>query len=318
VNWLLNLFRNKSNKKKQTMIRKVFKGKQNALHVKEPMELIHFLGIHFNGKSRSDLKSMLSHKQVCVNDTPVLRFDHPLLEGDMITFTTGKVEHELRHPKLKIVYEDDYLIVVEKEEGLLSVATGTGRDETTAFSLLADYQKEKNPRNRLFIVHRIDRETSGVMMFVKTREVQEALRDNWNESVTERVYIAVVEGVPEKEEDTIVSYLHEDRSYRVHSYKKDDGTGKVAITHYRVIRKNDRLAMLKVELETGRKNQIRVHMQDIGHPIVGDLKYGALASPMGRIGLHAQVLEFIHPVTKKILRFETPIPKKFNALFVRK
>ncbi|MDR0844452.1 MAG: RluA family pseudouridine synthase [Tannerella sp.] len=300
------------------MIRKVFKGKQNALRVKEPMELMTFLGIHFNGKSRSDLKFMLSHKQVCVNGAPVLRFDHPLLEGDTITFTTGKVEHELRHPKLKIMYEDDYLIVVEKEEGLLSVATGMGREETTAFSLLADYQKEKNPRNRLFIVHRIDRETSGVMMFVKTREAQEVLRDNWNESVTERVYIAVVEGAPKRTEDTVVSYLHEDRSFRVHSNQKDDGRGKEAITHYRVIRQNDRYAMLKVELDTGRKNQIRVHMQDIGHPIVGDLKYGASSSPIGRIGLHAQVLAFVHPITKEILRFETPIPKKFNALFDRK
>jgi 23S rRNA pseudouridine1911/1915/1917 synthase len=183
---------------------------------------------------------------------------------------------------------------------------------------LADYQKENNPRNRLFIVHRIDRETSGVMMFVKTREVQDALKDSWNESVIERVYIAVVEGTPDKAEDTVVSYLHEDRSFRVHSNQTDDGRGKEAVTHYRVIRQNDRYAMLKVELDTGRKNQIRVHMQDIGHPIVGDLKYGASSSPIGRIGLHAQVLAFVHPKTKEILRFETPIPRKFNALFDKK
>jgi 23S rRNA pseudouridine1911/1915/1917 synthase len=299
------------------MIKKVFKGKQSAIRVKEPMDLMAFLGIHFNGKSRNDLKFMLSHKQICVNDSPVSRFDHPLQTGDVITITTGRMKHELRHPKLKIVFEDDYIIVVDKEEGLLSVATGEGREETTAFSLLANYQQEKNPRNRLFIVHRIDRETSGLMMFVKTREVQEALRDNWNESVTERVYIAVVEGVPYKEEDTIVSYLYEDRSFRVHSSRSDDGRGKEAITHYRVIRKSDRYAMLKVELDTGRKNQIRVHAQDIGHSIVGDIKYGASSSPIGRICLHAQVLAFLHPVTKEILRFETPVPKKFKALFAK-
>jgi 23S rRNA pseudouridine1911/1915/1917 synthase len=296
------------------MIQKVFKGKPNTICVKEPMDLTQFFDIHFKGKSRSDLRSMLSHKQVCVNDVPVSALSHQLQAGDTVAITTGKVEHKLRHPKMKIVFEDDYLLVIDKKEGLLSVATGSGREETTAFSILLDYLQEKNPRSRLFIVHRIDRETSGLMMFVKTREVQAALRDNWNDSVTERVYIAVVEGVPDKEEDTIISYLHEDRSFKVHSNKRDDGRGKEAITHYRVIRKNDHYAMLKVELDTGRKNQIRVHTHDIGHPIVGDIKYGASSSPLGRIGLHAQVLAFVHPVTKETLRFETPIPKAFNSL----
>jgi 23S rRNA pseudouridine1911/1915/1917 synthase len=297
------------------MIKKVFKAKENAMRVKADMELSAFLDIHFKGKSRSDLKNMLTRKRICVNGIPATRFDQPLKTGDSITVITGKVEHKLHHPQLKIVFEDDYVIVVEKEEGLLSVATGSGRDDITAFSILADYQLEKNSRNKLFIVHRIDRETSGLMMFVKTRDVQTVLRDNWNESVTERVYLAVVEGVPERQEDTIVSYLQEDRSFIVHSHRRDDGHSKQAITHYRVIRKNADYAMLKVELDTGRKNQIRVHMQDIGHSIVGDFKYGASASPLGRIGLHAQSLAFIHPVTKEELRFETPVPKKFSALF---
>jgi 23S rRNA pseudouridine1911/1915/1917 synthase len=296
------------------MAKKISEEKQNLLRVKEPMELIAFLNIHFNGKSRNDFKLMLSRRQVCVNGSSVSRLDHPLSAGDTVTIITGKAENVFRHPKMKIVFEDNYLIVIEKDEGLLSVATGVGREETTAFGILSNYVKRKNPHNRLFIVHRIDRETSGLMMFVKTREIQTTLRDNWKENITERVYVAVVEGIPEKAEDMVVSWLHENKSFRVYSSQADDGTGKEAVTHYRIIRKNDRYAMLKVELDTGRKNQIRVHLQDIGHPIAGDIKYGASSSPMGRIGLHAQILAFVHPVTKEVLRFESPIPKKFNIL----
>jgi len=299
---------------------KKFKGerlKQTSLAVKEPIELMSFLGIHFNGKSRSALKSLLSHKQVCVNGNPETRFNHLLQVGDSVTLNTGKVAYELKNSRVKIVFEDDYLVVIEKSEGLLAVATDERKEETTAFSILQNYLKKKDPRNRLFVVHRIDRETSGLIMYAKSKDVQLALQDNWHENVTERVYLAVVEGVPEKEEDTIISYLHESKAFKIHSSYSDQD-GKEAITHYRVVRKNEDYAMLKVELETGRKNQIRVHMQEIGHPIIGDKKYGAGISPIGRIGLHARVLAFKHPVTHEVMRFETPIPRKFNALFVPK
>jgi 23S rRNA pseudouridine1911/1915/1917 synthase len=292
------------------------KAKQTTLRVKEPMELMAFLSIHFNGKSRNALKSMLSNKQVCVNGTPVSQFNHLLQPNDSITIQTTKRGYELNHSKVKIVHEDDSLIVIEKSEGLLAVATDERKDELTAFSILFDYLKRKDSRNRLFVVHRIDRETSGLMMFAKSRDVQLSLQDNWHENVTERVYIAVVEGVPIKEEDTIVSFLRESKALKIHSGYAED-MGKKAITHYRLIRKNKDYSMLKVELETGRKNQIRVHMQEIGHPIIGDKKYGAAPSPIGRIGLHARVLAFVHPVTHEAMRFETPIPKKFNALFVK-
>jgi 23S rRNA pseudouridine1911/1915/1917 synthase len=291
------------------------KGKITSLKVKEPMELMAFLGIHFNGKSRTALKSLLSHKQVRVNGKLVSLFNHPLQEGDSVTIDTSGGKNELKHAKLKVVFEDDALIVVEKAEGLLAVATDERKEEVTAFSILYEYLKNKDPRNRLFIVHRIDRETSGLIMFAKSREIQLSLQENWHENVTERVYIAVVEGVPSKEEDTVVSYLRESKALKIHSGNRDD-EGKKAITHYKVIRKSDAYAMLKVELETGRKNQIRVHMQEIGHPIIGDRKYGADPSPIGRIGLHARVLAFVHPVTHEVMRFETPIPKKFNAVFL--
>jgi 23S rRNA pseudouridine1911/1915/1917 synthase len=299
------------------MNKKSSKAKQTALRVKEPVELMAFLGVHFNGKSRNDLKAMLSRKQVCVNGAPVSRFNHPLLAGDSVTINSSKVVYELKHPKVKLVFEDEYLLVIEKTEGLLTVATDERKDETTAFSILSNYLKKKDLRNRLFIVHRIDRETSGLLMFAKSKEIQLALQENWHTNVTERVYTAVVEGIPNKEEDTIVSFLHESKALKMHSGRMDNG-GQKAVTHYRVMRKNDQYAMLKVVLDTGRKNQIRVHMQDIGHPIIGDKKYGAAPSPIGRIGLHARVLAFIHPVTKETLRFETPIPRKFNALFVNK
>lgn len=295
------------------------KPKQTSIRVKEPMELMTFLGFHFNGKSRSALKSMLSLKQICVNGTVVTQYNHLLQPGDQVTLNSGKVIYELKSTRLKMVYEDDYLIVIEKNEGLLAVATDERKDETTAFSILSNYLKKKDPRNRLFVVHRIDRETSGLIMYAKSKEVQLALQENWHENVTERVYMAVVEGVPEKEEDTITSYLRESKAFKIHaSHSEDDG--KEAITHYRVVRKSadGAYAMLKVELETGRKNQIRVHMQEIGHPIVGDKKYGAQQSPIGRVGLHARSLAFIHPVTKETMRFETAIPRKFMALFAKK
>jgi 23S rRNA pseudouridine1911/1915/1917 synthase len=293
------------------------KEKQTSIRVKEPMELMAFLAVHFNGKSHTALKSMLSHKQVCVNGKIVSQFNHSLQLNDNVTINTTGTKYELKHSKVKIVFEDDSLIVIEKSEGLLAVATDDRQDELTAFSILSDYLKKKDPRNRLFIVHRIDRETSGLIMFAKSKEIQLRLQDNWHENVKERVYIAVVEGVPHKEEDTIASYLRESKAFKIHS-GYDENIGKQAITHYRVIRKNENYAMLKVELETGRKNQIRVHLQEIGHPIIGDKKYGANPSPIGRIGLHARVLAFEHPVTHEVLRFETPIPKKFNALFVEK
>lgn len=290
--------------------------KQNALRVKESIELMAFLGIHFAGKSRSALKSMLSNKLVCVNGKPVTQFNHRLEVGDAITINSGKMSYELKHPKVKIIFEDDYLLVIEKSEGLLAVATDEKKEETTAFSILSNYLKKRDPRNRLFVVHRIDRETSGLIMYAKTKEVQLKLQDSWHENIDERVYIALVEGLVEKQEDTIVSYLRESRAYKIHSsHTKTDGVE--AITHYRVMRKSAHYTMLKVELETGRKNQIRVHMQEIGHPIIGDKKYGAGISPIGRVGLHARVLAFKHPITKEPLRFETAIPRKFNALIIQ-
>jgi 23S rRNA pseudouridine1911/1915/1917 synthase len=196
---------------------------------------------------------------------------------------------------------------------VLSIATEKQKDNT-AYSTLSDHVKRQDPRNRIFVVHRLDRETSGLMMFAKSEKVQKLLQESWNETIEQRTYLAVVEGYVQKREDTIVSYLVESKALIVYSNKNAE-VGQKAITHYEVIKSNKNFSLLKVNLETGRKNQIRVHAKDIGHSVVGDEKYGAKSDPIKRLGLHAWVLAFKHPITGKDLNFETEIPAKFIGLF---
>lgn len=287
---------------------------ETILRVNEPAELMQFLLAKMGGMSRNSVKSLLSHRQVMVNGKVTTLFNTALKAGDTVLISSARGNIELTHPKLKVIFEDQYLIVVEKKEGLLTVTTGKS-DETTAFSILKNYVKKASPQNRIYVVHRLDRETSGVIMFAKTREIQLALQENWHRVITRRVYVALVEGKVEKPEDTIVTWLTEnEKSLKIHSSKVDNG-GQQAVTHYRTIKSNDKFSLLEVELETGRKNQIRVHMQDIGHPIVGDKKYGSEVSPIGRVGLHARVLAFIHPMSLENVTFETHVPKTFTSVF---
>lgn len=193
---------------------------------------------------------------------------------------------------------------------MLSVSTAKVR-ERTAYHILSDYLKKSDPRNKIFVLHRLDRETSGLMMFAKTRAVQEKMQANWNEMITERTYVAVVEGRPEKDSDLLTTNLQENAEARV--YVVAEG-GKEAITRYQVLRTNDKYTLLELNLETGRKNQIRAQMEYIGHPIAGDYKYGAETDPTGRLMLHAQRLYFIHPETGEEMRFDTRIPDSFKSL----
>lgn len=288
--------------------------KPTLFKVVDPMELMTFLISKMGGMSRNSIKSLLAHRQVLVNNVVVTQFNHALKINDKITVNGSRGNTELTHPKLRIMHEDAHIIIVEKKEGLLTVSTGDN-DETTAFSILKTHVKKSSPTNRIYTVHRLDRETSGVLMFAKTREIQLALQEHWHEAVTRRVYVALVEGKVEKTEDTIVSWLTEnEKSLKIHSSNTDNG-GQQAVTHYRVVKSNDDYSLLEIELETGRKNQIRVHMQDIGHPIVGDKKYGAGPSPISRLGLHARVLAFYHPMTLEIVNFETPVPRDFLHIF---
>lgn len=287
--------------------------KMTRLKVGEAAQLMDFLLAKMGGMSRSSVKSLLGHRQVTVNEKVVTQFDYMLKPADSVVINNTRGNVELVHPKLRIIFEDSDLIVVEKKEGLLTVTTGR-ESETTAFLILKNYVKKSSTRNKIYTVHRLDRETSGVILFAKHSDAQHILRDNWHEIVTKRVYVAVVEGKVEKESDRIVSWLTENEiSLKISSSRTDNG-GKEAITNYRLIKSNDEFSLLEIELETGRKNQIRVHMESIGHPIVGDRKYGSTTT-IGRLALHARVLEFYHPMTSEPLHFETPVPREFLKVF---
>lgn len=289
---------------------------QTTLRVAATSTLMEFLLEKMGGMSKTSVKNLLSRRVVQVNGSIETRHDTPLKAGDVVAIIPGQGNHELTHPKLKIVYEDDHLIVVEKQVGLLTVAAHPGASETTAFSILRDYVKKADKHNGIYVVHRLDRETSGLLVFAKTKELQEYMRTYWRQLVTMRTYVAVAEGVMEKEEDTIKTWFTEDpRSTMVYSSPVDDG-GKLAVTHYKTIKTNDRFSLLELHLDTGRTNQIRVHLASIGHPIISDRKYGSgQVPPIDRLALHARILEFIHPVTEKTVHFETPVPREFLHIF---
>ena len=278
--------------------------------VKSAGTLLPYITDMLGGQSKSSIKSVLKHGKVFVNGKSVTHFDTPLNVGDEVFISHEKGRVEFNHPQLKLVWEDDELIVVDKGEGLLSVSDSPTQ-ERTAYFLLTQYVKKINPRNRIFILHRLDKGTSGLMMFAKNPEIQEYLRANWHKMITRRTYVALIEGIPEKKEDTIVTYLAENSRMKV--YCTDPENGKEAISHYNVVKSNDKHSLLEIDLETGRKNQIRAQMEYIGHPVAGDPKYSAQTDPAKRLMLHARRLFFIHPATGMEMRFETPIPKIFNA-----
>lgn len=287
--------------------------KEIAVKVTEPSELMKFLIGKFPEKSRTTIKSLLSHKQISVDEMVTTKFDLPLKRGQTVFINKKKTDEKPRFRGMRIVYEDAHLIVIEKGSGLLSMASDTEKSKT-AYSMLSEYVKKFDPKNLIFIVHRLDRDTSGLMMFAKSKKVQEILQKDWNASVIERSYVVVAEGVVEKEEGSVTSWLKENKALVMYSSQTPDD-GQKAVTNYKVLRTGKQFTLLEVKLETGRKNQIRVHMKDIGHPVTGDKKYGAKLNPIGQMGLHARVLSFKHPVTGKTLRFDTPIPGKFLKVF---
>jgi 23S rRNA pseudouridine1911/1915/1917 synthase len=289
------------------------KQKNTVFHVSEKSGLMEFLMAQMPHKNRNNIKSLLSHKQVLVEGKPVSQFNHPLVPGQKVEISSNRISPEQKFREYNIVYEDQHIIVIDKMAGLLSMATDNEK-RATAYSLLSRHVKKQDKGNKIFIVHRLDRETSGLMLFAKSEAVKDKLQETWNDTIIERTYIAVVEGAVEKQEGTITSYLSEDKVFKMHSSPKP-GSGKEAVTHFSVLKKNNAYSLLKVNLETGRKNQIRIHMQEMGHNIVGDKKYGATTSPIKRLGLHAQQLSFIHPVTGEKMSFETKIPRVFMKLF---
>lgn len=218
-----------------------------------------------------------------------------------------------RKKKLDIIYEDKEILVVNKPSGILTVSTPKEK-EKTLFHEVSDYVKKSNPKAKVFIIHRLDKDTSGIVMFAKNQNVKYAYQNAWDNLVLKRGYVAVVDGVLEKKKDSIKSYLKETKTLLVYS-SNDKKNGKLAITNYNVIKESKRYSMLDINIKTGRKNQIRVHMKDINHPILGDKKYGNKKSPANRLMLHAGELVIINPKTKKKMTFISETPKSFNLLF---
>jgi 23S rRNA pseudouridine1911/1915/1917 synthase len=289
--------------------------------VNHSAELLEYLLLKCN-TSRNNVKSLLTNHQVLVNGSVVTQYNFPLAKDDEVKLSKTPVRGEARkmpvgekrkaiRPQLKIIYEDDDFIAIDKPAGLLSVESD--KDTECAYSYVLDYLQRKDKSVRPFILHRIDKETSGVLIFAKNIKLHSMLRLNWNDYIRAREYYAVTEGKFEKKEDTVVSYLRENKNNLM--YSTHDPSGQKAITHYKVIKENGQYTLLAVKIDTGRKNQIRVQMQAIGHPVVGDDKYGQPKDPLRRLGLHASALEFEHPKTKQIIRIEAPMPASFGNLF---
>ena len=284
--------------------------------VKSPNTLLSFLFELFPGKSKTGVKSLLSTRRVCVNGAPVTQFDFALERKDVVMIYKNPVKKVARS-NLPILYEDEDLIVINKPTKLLSVPSDNERG-STAFRMVNDYLQQKDKHSRIFVVHRIDEDTSGVLLFAKNSEMAHLLtdKDNWNHLVTKRGYYAIVEGVMKEKKGTIKSYLKKNSLNLMYSSKDKDG--QFAVTHYAVIKENQDYSLLDVSIDSGRKNQIRVHLGERGHYIIGDDKYGKPKDPLGRLGLHAYCLELMNPKTKKKMTFQAPIPQEFLALFEKK
>lgn len=276
----------------------------------EVKSLLAFVGECFPDKSRNDLKTWLRYGHIMADGVVTTAFDAPVAPGGIVRVNVSRPFVVFRHPRLQLVYEDDDIIVINKGYGLLSVGTQSHKKEDTAYDILRDYVKKQSPANKLYVVHRLDRDTSGLMMFAKTEEAQETLRHNWNNMVLDRLYVALLEGYVKEDEGFIKSRLAENSQFVVYSTKESD-EGKLALTRYKVLKRANGLSLVEFSLDTGRKNQIRVHASEMGHPIMGDRKYGAKESRLHRLCLHARTLRFAHPVTRKDMRFEQPVPAKF-------
>ena len=277
-----------------------------------PTTLLPFLLEHVKGKSRNNVKSLLSRRLVAVDGVPVSQFDTPLEPGQQVAILPVSAPKADALP-FPLLYEDEHLIVVNKPAKLLSVATD--REKTrTAYHIVTDYVKSRRVGDRIFVLHRLDRDTSGVLMFARDAGTKELFQSRWNEIVTRRGYLAVVEGVPKPDRDTIRSYLVETDPHLSFSGKPGPNA-KEAVTSYQVVKVGNGYALLDISIETGRKNQIRVHMKERGHPVAGDKQYGARTNPIGRLCLHANELSFIHPATGEPVTFKAKMPRDFNRVF---
>ncbi len=282
------------------------------IEVTEPIKLLELIEKTFPNSSRTKQKEILAHR-VVIASRHITQYDFPLYKGMTVVIMGDENKNKMMGGRMPIVYEDRHLVVVNKPVGILS-SSGNPND-ITVISEMNDYFMKRRSRQRAHVVHRLDRDTSGLLLVAKTKEIARILEHNWKEQVYDRAYVGVMWGVPDPSEGTIRSWLT-DGEFCVESSPVDNG-GKLAVTHYKTINNNGRYAMMQFQLETGRRNQIRVHSREMGHPLLKDPMYGYKddKSPLSRLALHAFKLCFRHPVTGEDIRLETPVPDEFLALF---
>ena len=283
-----------------------------TLSVREPMPLMEFLMKEMSGISRNRVKDLLAGHAIMVDRQLVTRYDFPLEVGQTVLVSRHKRSTELRNKYVKIIYEDKDIIVIEKSEGILSMASAPG--QYCVKTILDEYFRGRHFPCTAHVVHRLDRDTSGLMIYAKSLEARKILEENWHNIVFDRRYVAVLCGEMKQEGGTVHSWLKDNKAYVTYSSPVDNG-GKEAITHYRRIATNRHYTLAEMRLETGRKNQIRVHMKDLGYPVAGDDKYGYGPCPLHRLALHAFRLYFYHPKTGELMKFVTPYPTAFAKLF---
>lgn len=275
--------------------------------IQEEQTLMTLLLLHH---ARKQVKLFFKHKQVYINNVAISQFDTIVSPGDIV-----EISKDIKtSSSLDILYEDAQSIVINKPSGVLSVSGG-GEKENTAYHMVGQYLKQKDANAKVFVVHRLDKDTSGILMFAKNEAFKNALQKDWNTLVIKRGYIAIVEGQLKQKEATIKNHLDESKTQQVYICKTG---GKLAITNYKVKKESKNYSLLEVFLQTGRKNQIRVHMQSIGHSIIADKKYGATTNPIKRLGLHCHIFAYTHPITQKVMEFHAEIPSSFDRLFNEK
>lgn len=280
--------------------------------VEEDAQLLDWLIANLKGLSRNKVKDTLHGRGIKVNGKIVTQFDYPLTRGMKISVSKSKKNDTFKSRYVNLVYEDPYLVVIEKKPGILSMAAG--HKSLNVKTVLDDYFRQTKQRCTVHVVHRLDRDTSGLMVYAKDMQTEQTLEHEWHNIVYDRRYVAVVSGEMEEDEGTIANWLKDNKAYVTYSSPVDNG-GKYAVTHFHVLDRTTEHSLVEYKLETGRKNQIRVHSADMNHPVCGDVKYGNGDDPIHRLCLHAYMLHFFHPVTRARMEFETPIPSQFRMLF---
>lgn len=303
---------NKNDKKKDIHHGKVNPNSIKEFKVHEECELLAFLFAKFPNLSRNAVKSILSGHFVAVNGAPVSQYNLLLSKDDVVIVSKQRITKKNRQD-LPIIFENEEFIVINKPSGLLTIPSDNEKGRT-AYRMVNDYMQQKDKHSRIFVVHRLDEDTSGVLMFAKNAKIKDILQKNWSEIVLERGYCAVVEGKMKEKEKTLTNYLAEN-SLNLMYVTNDKVKGKKCVTHYKVMKSNNEYSLLDVKIDTGRKNQIRVQLGHLGNHVIGDDKYGEPKDPLKRLGLHAYKLKLIHPISKKVYEFTAEMPKEFNKLF---